>query len=658
MTMLPVIIITCVYFVLGIICSLSAHFHGTKHRYSSSDSILFYPACLFSCLLVIIHSLHQGATISFIIYLYQTNRDNYFNYALVILICFVFYRGISCLVSIYNYKHNSALYYLIIFVSYFLFDAHFFHSIFFVSLMRTSSHYLNRLIFLEAVLLCPVTAIISMMCLIYLDTDILVWFVLIISSTVTLCNTITDLLVAFHIMDVFGQIFLFILFYIIMGSIPCICLVFAKVAFCIFISYCNNDFNFIFGIISIYSTPISNFTATLALYCLCFNFICMVLITILMYFLTVIPSSIFNTTFALMICSWVLNVFMYCLSAYCLTRTDCVHYINTSVHKNDGLSLNDGTRREYQFFTHMCSHAEILADRAISRYLFYEKQESRRDRRKDCKSLFLTSDINHNHVYDGMSSISDSCKINHKLIEIDRDRARYYDLCDYEEAQEQQTAVRLYMLVSGYVEYIRHKSSVERGIVDIIVSYTGSRLNICKCTQQIEEQQKEMKGDQMHIFHKVDMNGKELALFVNILAPTAIIFCSSLANYCVYDMDGNNLLHLSIEKFEKIGNYVSGKTNFILLLTDANEFYERLRADPLSSHFDDFDCDTSAGREEDKRCLEFLMNEYEKKCGVNTKVFTHAIGEDRYHVLWEIIFGDVQEIIIANSLAEAGLIDE
>eukprot|EP01083_Nonionella_stella_P272892 925642_1 len=190
-----------------------------------------------------------------------------------------------------------------------------------------------------------------------------------------------------------------------MGLFACICLIFIKAAFCIVVSYRNSDFNFIFGIVSIYYTPYMNFTATLTLYCLCFNFICMILITIFMYLITIIPSPIFDTTFALMITSWILNVFMYCLSAYCLLRVDCVDYSSdaSTQHKNSRVSLNDHddtTRREYQFFTHMCSPVELLADRTISLYLLGEKR-IHHIRKKT--TLLLTGDAN--NTDDGVLSM-------------------------------------------------------------------------------------------------------------------------------------------------------------------------------------------------------------------------------------------------------------
>ena len=141
----------------------------------------------------------------------------------------------------------------------------------------------------------------------------------------------------------------------------------------------------------------------------------------------------------------------------------------------------------------------------------------------------------------------------------------------------------------------------------------------------------------------------------------AVIFIASLSCYDeVLEEDiSENTMNDQIDLFDDIcNNHNLSQTAMILFLNKTDLFQQKYCIDkiPLNK------CDKFDGYHDDqydyKKATDFIINTFES-CATNDnkKIFTHLTrATDKNNI--KKVFGDVQEVIIANSLAEAGLIDE
>ena len=142
----------------------------------------------------------------------------------------------------------------------------------------------------------------------------------------------------------------------------------------------------------------------------------------------------------------------------------------------------------------------------------------------------------------------------------------------------------------------------------------------------------------------------------------AVIFIASLSCYdeILEEDTACNTMVDQIDLFDNIcNNHNLHQTAMILFLNKTDLFDKKYCQNhiPLTQceYFKDF-------QDNDKYNYnlgtQFVISTFESMCKIESKkIFTHLTSAiDTNNI--EKVFGDVQEIIIANSLAEAGLIDE
>ena len=141
----------------------------------------------------------------------------------------------------------------------------------------------------------------------------------------------------------------------------------------------------------------------------------------------------------------------------------------------------------------------------------------------------------------------------------------------------------------------------------------------------------------------------------------AVIFIASLSCYdeLLDEENSVNSMADQLELFETIcNNKVLGESAMILFLNKTDLFHQKYCVDrvPLSTcdRFEDF-VDSTWDYE---TATKYIMDEFEKQDhSQGKKMFTHLTkATDTNNI--EKVFGDVQEIVIAESLAKAGLLEE
>eukprot|EP01084_Bolivina_argentea_P078229 141925_1 len=189
--------------------------------------------------------------------------------------------------------------------------------------------------------------------------------------------------------------------------------------------------------------------------------------------------------------------------------------------------------------------------------------------------------------------------------------------------------------------------------------YLPSNQDILLCrrkTTGLHEQQFEMKGDIMHI---IDVGGQQsqrrkwIHCFEYVVA---VIFIASLSCYdeiLEEDLEENTMSD-QIDLFDNICNNPSLESvAMILFLNKTDLFREKYCVNNIPLNKCDKFEEYSDPDWDEKRATDFIINEFERLDQTqNKKIFTHlTCGTDTKNI--EKVFGDVQEIIIANSLAEA-----
>lgn len=195
-------------------------------------------------------------------------------------------------------------------------------------------------------------------------------------------------------------------------------------------------------------------------------------------------------------------------------------------------------------------------------------------------------------------------------------------------------------------------------------NYLPSNDDIMLCriiTTSLHEQQFEMKGD---IIHLIDVGGqrsqrrKWMHCFEYVVA---VIFIASLSCYdeildeekCVNSMEDQ------LDLFGTIcNNLILRDSAMILFLNKTDLFHEKycVKRIPLSKcdRFEDY-VDSTFKYEP---ATKYIIDEFEKLDKTQyKKMFTHLTrATDTNNI--QKVFGDVQEIVIAESLAKAGLLEE
>ena len=142
----------------------------------------------------------------------------------------------------------------------------------------------------------------------------------------------------------------------------------------------------------------------------------------------------------------------------------------------------------------------------------------------------------------------------------------------------------------------------------------------------------------------------------------AVIFIASLSCYdeILEEDTACNTMVDQIDLFDNIcNNHNLSQTAMILFLNKTDLFRQKYCQNhiPLTQceYFEDFPYNDQYDY---KLSTDYVIQTFEGMCKIQSKkIFTHLTSAiDTNNI--EKVFGDVQEIIIANSLAEAGLIDE
>ena len=141
----------------------------------------------------------------------------------------------------------------------------------------------------------------------------------------------------------------------------------------------------------------------------------------------------------------------------------------------------------------------------------------------------------------------------------------------------------------------------------------------------------------------------------------AVIFIASLSCYdeILHEESRINAMCDQLELFDEICNNRSLTNVSMILFLNKTDLFRQKFCDqhtPLNKceKFEDYLDDEY----DFKKATDYIINEFERlDTTQNKKIFTHlTCATDTNNI--ERVFGDVQEIIIANSLAEAGLLDD
>jgi len=344
----------------------------------------------------------------------------------------------------------------------------------------------------------------------------------------------------------------------------------------------------------------------------------------------------------------------------------------------DGFNAND----KEQFIKHI--HTQIINEMklVIKIYIDYnlrKQQREKKEAQQNDNNGYLNPDDNGNEetdellIYDDIELKSEEMKNMTEaqlVLNYQYDKSKHCldeDICSAINKLWTEEAVIKEIYELRNITKIETSSAYFWNKLDEIQdsNYLPANEDILLCrlkTTGLHEQQFEMKGDTMHI---IDVGGqrsqrrKWIHCFEYVVA---VIFIASLSCYdeiLEEDTQVNSMVD-QIELFDNIcNNHNLSQTAMIIFLNKRDLFRQKYCTNhiPLTQceYFKDFQFNDEYDY---KLATDYIINTFESMDrSQNKKIFTHLTSAiDTNNI--EKVFGDVQEIIIANSLAEAGLIDE
>eukprot|EP01084_Bolivina_argentea_P164155 285423_1 len=616
-TELVVVIITFLYYLL--IASLSSIFalHYSKRNkltplYQSVTQYCLQPA-------IIIHGLHQAATVSFLYYLYQHSHIEYF---IIILILFVVHRLTSSILTCWE-QNNFAIGLL-----HFVFDFQFCQTTYLKFFISTSFHE-QRIIFLEVWCLGSANVFVSILCLFYNDHFIL-WFILFSAILLIIYDSLTNYmlhdslsLLIGQLMDVIAQIFLLILLYTTVHFIAFIIVICLKFAFFIGIKCyldINYDFNFMFAVLSVYYMPLykycfieENERVVVHVIVTVFNFICLIIITIFIFTVNnILLQQIYSSILILFIFSFIftfISSYLFCSKYFIQTinglagfplRREKPQY--TRQHKNEFLDEWDLSRLEKRFFMNDYSLIENYYDFVATKSLWDAKYKYKKH-----QNILFVGDYSN----DSAQQFEPKCCEAFKVLSNSNYR-NYYDKVPYDMTDK----INKMYLIIGFINKEMNKHFNIPLEIKQIICYYYSYSEFCINNYKMQNFTLLDRKYEFQLFHICNLDVINKVLYNCNEMINIIVYCVSLSEYNQYDKNGINLITKSVNRFKNLLNkFYTDFTKIpnetivppvLLLLFDSVLFKDKISTSPISDHFNDFKGDIK----DTQQSIEYITLQY------------------------------------------------
>jgi len=134
---------------------------------------------------------------------------------------------------------------------------------------------------------------------------------------------------------------------------------------------------------------------------------------------------------------------------------------------------------------------------------------------------------------------------------------------------------------------------------------------------------------------------------------TAVIFVAAISEYdqYLYEDENTNRMHEALNLFDSICNSRwFSKTSLILFLNKVDLFKEKIKKVPITTAFPDY-----TGQQDEDECVKFIEQQFhDKNKNPDKQVYCHVTCATDTKLV-AAVFNAVKDIIIRNSLRDAGL---